>query len=230
MLPSWNPSLTLDTYFPSTSTTSNLSFTPGVKIKIRHKADCRDRGWTTEGAAPFYPGYDAKSSFISEHICHFYSLWQDLADTRAKIFLKIPPKDQVPRRIVLSALVSPPKRDLKLLRQLCCLHLAQDLWSYWYWVSNINSELSKMFYSVVWGWLLTSIKLKTGPLYCKYRESLAVFFVVVFVSLFLCFWADACSWAGWAHIFRVRSLYKLSLDFSPVSFGVFQRARPSFFC
>lgn len=136
----------------------------GQNQNQRHKADCRDRGWTTEGAAPFYPGYDAKSSFISEHICHFYSLWQDLADTRAKIFLKIPPKDQVPRRIVLSALVSPPKRNLKLLCRPCCLHLAQDLWSYWYWVSNINSELSKMFYSVVWGWLLTSIKLKTGPL------------------------------------------------------------------
>ena len=79
----------------------------------RCTADCRNRGRTTEGAAPFRWWFDINSSFISENLSLLLSLQHDLVgefvlhNTWTKIFLKISTKDQEARGIVFSTFVYP---------------------------------------------------------------------------------------------------------------------------
>ena len=96
-------------------TTERLNWTEllfRVNIK-RCTADCRNRGRTTEGAAPFRWWFDINSSFISENFSLLLSLQHDLVgefvlhDTWTKIFLKISTKNQETRGIVFSTFVYP---------------------------------------------------------------------------------------------------------------------------
>lgn len=76
-------------------------------------ADCRNRGRTTEGAAPSRWWFDINSSFISENISLLLSLQHDrvgefgLHNAWTKIFLKISTKDQEARGIVFSTFLYP---------------------------------------------------------------------------------------------------------------------------
>ena len=77
----------------------------------RCTVDCRNRGRTTEGAAPFRWWFDTNSSFLRTFL--LLSLQHDLVEefvlhsTWTKIFLKISTKDQETRGIVFSTFVYP---------------------------------------------------------------------------------------------------------------------------
>ena len=95
-----------------------------VKTK-RCTADCRNRGRTTEGAAPFRWWFDINSSFISENLSLLLSLQHDLVgefvlhNTWTKIFLTISTKDQKTRGTFVYPQTQPPTSEPAMLSALC---------------------------------------------------------------------------------------------------------------
>ena len=91
----------------------------------RCTADCRNRGRTTEGAAPFPWWFDINSSFISENLSLLLSLQHDLVgefvlhNTRTKIFLTISTKDQKTRGTFVYPQTQPPTSEPAMLFALC---------------------------------------------------------------------------------------------------------------
>lgn len=142
--------LTPDTRF---SSMSQFKLQSKVKIKFRCKAGCRTERKTQEGAAPLGWWFDTHP-FLNTSL--FFTACDVNLQGNLSCLTQEPRFSRRSHQRIKKVEEQPSQlwyygpKLLQLLGQPCCLLPAWDLWSCWYWVSNICSRFLRC--SILWFW------------------------------------------------------------------------------